>query len=808
MGFWRLAVLALMVGACTCGEKPGQTDAGDGDTIEDKDIPPIPCWGPPEKCDGTVLPDGGDPRPSMVFQATLTEAALVPPPETHTFSGSAVLTLNGSQTALTAVINHDVPASRIVVRSGAPGESGVLPLGEIDTIKHEPMPVTADMVRQLYRGELFLDVITSGGSVLRGQLLRPDEVLYVARLTGGEATPPHDSKEFVTVYLVHNKATDEYRYWTPAGQLSTPPESLTLEMIGGSKFEDLDPALDGRETSSTDPLSGFGTGAFTADTKPSAPLAAGRLIVKATLPGDPKLHLAGTLLQPGAQLYTATLDGNQGPEKVTTTHNGSVRILVDYLRAKVTYSFSTNATPLEVSLRWLGRDPSSTLPLFQFPVAASGSSVVGVGTSEGKISPAALAAIEKGAAYVSVRSTEKNPDNSEKFPKGELAGILGRAGEWIYTANLSTALNPSEPGDAGSGTAWLYLSSEKSKARYYIFANGLPASWAVFDSAMPYTAAGADQLDTGPFTVIESGASESVGAVDLPPANAWGDAAALGRMRLSVGTNQGLTNPEHKRSSIAGHFLKPGESLYISIPRGLGVAPVQYQTTSPGYAMAIVDPTDTDVHVVVDPNRTAHVVRVCTGVPGVKSDLTNCRSLDAPSATSRLWTRTIGFDAAGFAEGNWYVESLIGDASAPETLTAELRGPFVKPGESVFYANLNGFSVVPQPPSTPGTSMATGQVVFIANALRSEIRYQGTFSLTPTGPAQLIRFEASSTQSMPAPAYRSTIQNVTTSSVAGTLVGLGSSFVKAMQDGKQSVALMTGDTAYPNGLIRGEIREK
>jgi hypothetical protein len=144
----------------------------------------------------------------------------------------------------------------------------------------------------------------------------------------------------------------------------------------------------------------------------------------------------------------------------------------------------------------------------------------------------------------------------------------------------------------------------------------------------------------------------------------------------------------------------------------------------------------------------------------------------------------------------------------------ELRGPLVRPGETVSFAYLRGTSVVPAPMG--GASSATGQIAFIVNVAASTARYDGTlFNLTPSGSGwgSLRIYRAKENEAVPlftAPII--TLQSVTSTSLSGDITGQSYAFYYGLAGNPQSPpprgdysvdVLQTSSTQFPNGTIRG-----
>jgi hypothetical protein len=264
--------------------------------------------------------------------------------------------------------------------------------------------LTAAQATELEARGLYLNVhtVAHGGGEARGQVLRPGEELFVARITGEQEVPP-------------------VMGMTPgAGMAVLSPSATQLFVRVVSTLTPvaahIHNAPGGVNSSAVAPVPFMMPSATIAETLTVTPtqvgeLRAGRLYFNLHTAANPAGAIRGQILRAGETLYTTQLTGTTQIPPVTTTATGAFAGIVSADRTTFTYAGSfTGIMPLNAHVH-LGA-VGATGPV-AFPLTVSGTNLVGTQTFG---VPDHLTALEAGMTYVNLHTTA--------FPGGELRGQL------------------------------------------------------------------------------------------------------------------------------------------------------------------------------------------------------------------------------------------------------------------------------------------------------------------------------------------------------------------------------------------------
>jgi hypothetical protein len=152
---------------------------------------------------------------SQLFVANLTGAQEVPPVVTVS-TGAAMVVLNYARDSVTATLSTTATATAAHLHRGAGGINGpvVVPLASAEGYFSGTSAVTPADAALIESGGFYANVHTAvnAGGEVRGQVLRPGEVLYTAQLTGTAEVPPVVTSATGTAAMILNPAGDLLTY--------------------------------------------------------------------------------------------------------------------------------------------------------------------------------------------------------------------------------------------------------------------------------------------------------------------------------------------------------------------------------------------------------------------------------------------------------------------------------------------------------------------------------------------------------------------------------------------------------------------
>jgi hypothetical protein len=272
--------------------------------------------------DGAVVCPADAGAVEQVFVASLTGAEVVPPVATEA-TGSLTLVLNAARTELRFQLRHNVAGASLAhLHLGAPGVNGTLiisftPLSP-DTMG--TVAITADQATALEAGGVYADIHTAAAPIgaIRGQVLRPGESLFLARLTGAQETPSVTSAVIGAGSLIVTAARDGFRF--RLGSSLVPTAAHIHRAPGG---------LPGPIIFPIEPPSTTMTGARSATSAQIADLERGLWYFNIHTAANQAGEIRGQLLRPGEVLYTAILAGSNQVPPVMTTATGAIGFILN-----------------------------------------------------------------------------------------------------------------------------------------------------------------------------------------------------------------------------------------------------------------------------------------------------------------------------------------------------------------------------------------------------------------------------------------------------------------------------------------------
>jgi hypothetical protein len=300
--------LALALTACSGDDTStptadGGTDAGkDGSVTSDTGAP----QGDAAADTGTVPVDGG---------------------------GAATFTLSADKKTLSYHLTHNVTgASAAHIHLGGGGEAGgvVYPLTFAGGDTKGDITITAADLANLEAGLFYANVHSPGAGAngeIRGQILRPGEKLYVAKLSGAEETPPVISTASASAAVILDAAKANIRYHlvltgiTPTAAhihkgLATEAGAVVIPLTPvGAKID--------------------GTAAVTADQ--ATDLAEGHFYANVHTALNSNGEIRGQLMLPGEVLYSASMKGTSEVPPNASAATGNAQFILDYAKASLRY---------------------------------------------------------------------------------------------------------------------------------------------------------------------------------------------------------------------------------------------------------------------------------------------------------------------------------------------------------------------------------------------------------------------------------------------------------------------------------------
>jgi hypothetical protein len=350
-----------------------------------------------------VFPDVAVADGGMVewYVAVLSGAEEVPTVDTAA-TGTATMSYDPATRVLSWLLTHAVAgATAAHIHTAGAGETGP---ATITLVAASPASgaatLTAAQEADLRLGHMYVNVHSPAnpGGEVRGQVLRPGETLWVARLTGAEEVPSNTSAATGAASLIVNAARTSAHYRMTS--MLTPSAAHVHTSIAGVSG----PARFGLTVAGT-----VAEGDQTVTAADVAALDATELYVDVHTTAVPSGEIRGQLLRAGSSLWVASLTGAQEVPAVTTTATGNASVALDYRSANVRYAVVTSLTPTASHIHHAVAGVSGPVILTFSPV---GTRMFGAGA----LPAGEVDALRAGQLYTDVHTAA--------FPAGEIRGQI------------------------------------------------------------------------------------------------------------------------------------------------------------------------------------------------------------------------------------------------------------------------------------------------------------------------------------------------------------------------------------------------
>ncbi len=395
-----LPVFSLLA---ACGTEPGVTSV---DTFTDTPADPV-VTNPPV---GTP-PEAPEVLPAVALNAVLTGREVVPAVYDTRATGAATFTLDGERTQLSYTLEHTVESPTAAhLHLGLAGDSGeeMLTLPLTPGVLTGTVEVTRAQARALEDGTAYIDIHSEAhpNGEVRAQVVRPGELVYVARLSGDQVNPPTSVTSSGLGQLLVDGTTNRVRFNMFTRGMTVSPIAVDIRVAPAGADGPVAVDLTDPKTPPAPLLAGARTITSTQD------LDAGRWYIHVGSARFPTGEMRGQILRPGEELYVARMSGDEAVPPVNSTGYGSLSIIVGVDRDRVRYDgLVTDVRPTAVTLR--DSDGEVLLQLRTSDRAFNGLSMLEQGSR-------LLPRLPENAVHVSAASTG--------FPGGEVGGLVRRVG--------------------------------------------------------------------------------------------------------------------------------------------------------------------------------------------------------------------------------------------------------------------------------------------------------------------------------------------------------------------------------------------
>jgi hypothetical protein len=333
--------------------------------------------------------------------------------------GTATLTLNAARTMVTYRVMHTaMGATAAHLHLGMAGENGGVAFalsGSGATIEGSAA-VTPEQATAIEQGRTYFNVHTMAHAdgELRGQVHRPGETLWVARLSGDQENPPVTTTSTGLGNLFAHAMTNRVRFNVRTSAMGTAAHvhlapggrnGPVVLALGDAMMVDMNRVYTGEAAA---PMAGS-----------LMDLTAGRWYFNVHTTTNPMGEVRGQLLRPGETLYTAQLTGGAEVPPVTTMASGSVAVIASADRAQLAYDAALSTiTPTAGHLHVApaGMNGGVAFPLTITAMGGAGTLMTGMAT--GMTGPAFISALDAGNVYLNVHTAA--------HMNGELRGQLAR----------------------------------------------------------------------------------------------------------------------------------------------------------------------------------------------------------------------------------------------------------------------------------------------------------------------------------------------------------------------------------------------
>lgn len=479
------------------GDVPAPGDGGaDARSDAGGDTNPPPDGGADLPADLGGDSTGGslDAGPPESYVAALTGAEQVPPVGTAA-SGSATLSYDPATHVLSWTLTHSIAAATGAhIHTGGGGETGIAATATLGVATSTTGSAMLEPLQEadLRLGHLYLDVHSSSApdGEIRGQILRPGETLWVARLTGAEEVPSNHSAGTAAMSLIVNSAHSSAHYRLLAtslvptgGHIHTGVAGVagaiftTFTFVGATSEADV--AIAAADFSALDQTQLYAN-------------------VHSALFTNGEIR--GQLLRAGSSFFVSRMTGDQEVPAVSSTGTGSASVAVDYRSTTVRYAVSTSLVPTMAHIH-PGIAGVANSPILTF--TNLGATFAGTGT----LTQPQLDALVAGRLYTNIHTAAS--------PGGEIRGQLLRPGERLFAAALSGANEVPPVSSAATGAMQLILDAAATSLRYESAVTGLGDATSAFLVNGPAGTAGGTPVATLTLVGINPIGTRAVTSTDV-----------------------------------------------------------------------------------------------------------------------------------------------------------------------------------------------------------------------------------------------------------------------------------------------------
>lgn len=347
--------------------------------------------------------------------ATMTAREQVPALYGSASTGTATFSLDALGSTLEYTVTHTVAAPTAAhLHLGIAGESGevLLPLAVAPGVLSGTLRLTPEQASHIAQGRVYVDIHSAEhpDGEIRGQVVLPGEIVYVARLTADQVSESTASSAAGIGAFLVDGTTNRMRFELRAGGMAGAPTRALVGMgpagVEGPMVLDL--------TDPKTPAAVSLAGARTIDS--SEPLDLGRWYVSIHSRSFPMGELRGQILRPGQELYLARMRAQESVPPVSSQASGSVALIVDSDRSRIIYDVAlSNMTATEA---FLGEAPVGVRGAASVPFQVLGSSFRSMRmlTQDSTL----LSSLSAGNVFASAAS--------QSFPEGEIRGQMRRVG--------------------------------------------------------------------------------------------------------------------------------------------------------------------------------------------------------------------------------------------------------------------------------------------------------------------------------------------------------------------------------------------
>lgn len=400
-----LALFPLLIAAGACSSNSNGSSSQKGTPLDS---------GTASGDDASEEGGGDGAAPGTSYEAKMSGAnvanAGTPAPVQTPATGDALLTLESDMQTLDYDITQNVAGAQSVnIHVGAPLE--------INNIAHQLTPVsqhmkgkvtlTMDEVAALGIDQLYIDVISQAhpGGEIRGQVVSPGSIVYVAVPTGAQEVPSVTSSYVAHASFIVSSDGMQAIYHVMTG--ATPTNVLLERAIA---------SMDGQVVYPLTPVGSTVDGTLTLGSTDPADFQAGHFYVNIQTQQNMGGELRGQVIPSGATLFNGALLGTSEVPPVTTTQasGGAQFILMPDLQT-VAYEIDVNGiipTAADLYQGALGKNGSmlDQLSLTQNVLTQNGA--LGTLTLPSNV----VQTLQAGGTYVSVETAS--------YPSGEVRAQL------------------------------------------------------------------------------------------------------------------------------------------------------------------------------------------------------------------------------------------------------------------------------------------------------------------------------------------------------------------------------------------------